>query len=188
MMKKGIVFLDRDGVVNIDSTEYIKTPDEFRFIPKSPEAVALLCDNGYEIILITNQSMIGRKMATQGTLDAIFKKMVSGIEKAGGRIKDIFFCPHLPNAGCRCRKPKPGMILSAVEKHGIDLSHAIMIGDSAKDIEAGIRAGCATTILVLTGNGKTARAELIQGDIRPSSVAVDLYDAACRIVNEPHPS
>ena len=87
------IFLDRDGVINVDSSKYIKNESEFKFIPKSPEAIALLSQNGFDIIVITNQSLIGRKMASQKTLDAIFKKMKDGINKTGGEIKDIFFLP-----------------------------------------------------------------------------------------------
>ena len=104
------VFLDRDGVINQDSAEYIKHPSEFEFIPKSPEAIALLFRNGFQVIVITNQSMIGRNIATQEALDAVFKKMKAGVEKAGGRITDIFCCPHAPEDQCSCRKPKPGLI------------------------------------------------------------------------------
>ena len=90
-MTKPVVFLDRDGVINVDSAEYIKTPDEFEFIPKSPEAVARLCSRGFDVIVITNQSLISRKMAAPETLDAIFEKMKNGIARAGGKILDIFF-------------------------------------------------------------------------------------------------
>ena len=86
------------------------------------ESIALLCEKGFDIILITNQSMIGRKMATKETLEAIFAKMHQGIQKAGGRIKDVFYCPHLPNAGCDCRKPEPGLIFSAQKKYNIDVA------------------------------------------------------------------
>ena len=93
---KYIVFLDRDGVINIDSSKYVKNESEFEFIPKSPEAIALLCKNGFHVIVITNQSMIGRNMVTQRILDAIFKKMKDGVKKAGGDIKDIFFLSRYP--------------------------------------------------------------------------------------------
>ena len=92
-MKK-IVFLDRDGVINQDSDAYIKTPDEFHFIPKSPQAIALLTQHGFDVILITNQSAIGRGMVTPKVLDAIFNKLKTGVKAAGGHITDIFFCPH----------------------------------------------------------------------------------------------
>jgi len=172
------VFLDRDGVINHDSAAYIKHPDEFHFISKSPEAIALLTANGFQVILITNQSAVGRGMISVQTLDAIFKKMTHGVEQAGGRIKDIFFCPHTPDQGCGCRKPEPGMILRAADRHGIDLKTALMIGDSAKDIACGRNAGCAATILVKTGNGEKALAALAETGIAPDFFARDLYAAA----------
>ena len=107
------VFLDRDGVVNQDSPDYIKSPEEFHFIPQSPEAVALLNRHGFQVILITNQSLIGRGMAPVSTLEAIFDKMKAGVAAAGGEILDIFYCPHTPDGGCDCRKPKPGLIEQA---------------------------------------------------------------------------
>jgi D-glycero-D-manno-heptose 1,7-bisphosphate phosphatase len=181
-MKKPVVFLDRDGVINHDSADYIKTPDEFEFIPNSPEAIAFLCEQGFDVMVMTNQSMIGRQMASIQTLMAIFKKMNQGVNAAGGEIKDIFYCPHLPDAGCRCRKPAPGLFLSAREKYGLALSDTAMIGDSTKDIQAGQNAGCRTTILVQTGSGRTARVELAQKQIFPTHVAADLYDAAAWLV------
>lgn len=179
----GIVFLDRDGVINRDSKDYIKTESEFEFIPKSAEAIALLNRNDFRVIVITNQSLIGRNMATQQTLDAVFKKMKDGVKKAGGDIMDIFFCPHAPEENCSCRKPRPGMILSARKKYQIDLSRSFMVGDSAKDIECALHAGCSKTLLVKTGNGLKAQKELAQKGITPDFIGADLYEAACWIIN-----
>ena len=173
-----VIFLDRDGVINQDSPDYIKTPGEFHFIPRSPEAIALLTRSGFDTILITNQSAVGRKMVTPATLDAIFDKMRQGVEAAGGRIRDIFFCPHRPDEGCSCRKPRPGMIQAAAARYGIDVNASVMVGDSAKDIECGRAAGCGTTILVATGNGRKALAELADRGIEPDVFADDLYHAA----------
>ncbi|MCG8636768.1 MAG: D-glycero-beta-D-manno-heptose 1,7-bisphosphate 7-phosphatase [Desulfobacterales bacterium] len=177
------IFLDRDGVINQDSPEYIKSPEEFHFIDKSPEAIALLTSHGFDVILITNQSAIGREMITRATLEAIFDKMRAGVEAAGGVIKDIFFCPHIPGAGCACRKPLPGLIGQAVHRHGIDPANSLMVGDSAKDIECGLAAGCDKTVLVSTGNGKKAAPELAEKGIRPDFLAGDLYAAARWIIS-----
>lgn len=177
------VFLDRDGVINEDSDAYIKNPSEFHFIPGSPEAVALLNRHGFEVMVITNQSMIGRKMADLAALETIFDKMKTGIEQAGGRIKDIFFCPHAPDQGCSCRKPLPGLIFKAATIHGIDLGQAVMVGDSARDIECGRRAGCGRTCLVATGNGQKAANELSRKAAAPDGFAQDLYEAAQWIVS-----
>jgi len=176
------VFLDRDGVINKDSSEYIKNPSEFEFIPKSAEAIALLNQHGFQVVVITNQSLIGRKMAKREILDAIFSKMKKGIKKAGGDIKDVFYCPHLPEDNCTCRKPKPGLIQDAQRKHRIDLDQSCMVGDSAKDIECARNAGCSKTILVETGNGLTAIHQLSQKGVIPDHVASDLYEAARWII------
>ncbi len=176
------VFLDRDGVINTESADYIKTPSEFEFIHQSPEAIALLCQNGFSVIVVTNQSLIGRKMASMETLSAIFQKMTRGIEDAGGWITDIFFCPHTPQDLCTCRKPAPGLILEAQKKYGIDLGTACMVGDKTTDIDCGKTAGCSTTILVKTGYGETALDQLAKENHRPDHVAQNLYDAAVWIV------
>jgi histidinol-phosphate phosphatase family protein len=177
-----IVFLDRDGVINIDSPEYVKNESEFEFIPKSPEAIALLCKTGFQVIVITNQSMIGRKMTSQKTLDAIFLNMKHGVKKAGGDIKDIFFCPHIPEDNCFCRKPKPGLILEAQKKYHIDLAQSCMVGDSMKDIECALNAGCSKALLVKTGNGSTAVHQLSCKGITPDFIGSDLYEAALWII------
>ncbi len=177
------IFLDRDGVVNADSPAYIKSPDEFHFIPQSPEAIALLNRHGFEVILITNQSALGRKMITQDTLEAIFDKMKTGIHRAGGQIKDIFYCPHTPDAGCDCRKPRPGMILEAMARYKIDGGSAVMVGDSAKDIECGRAAGCGRNLLVATGNGKKALDRLLDKGIAPDFYAKNLFEAAQWIIS-----
>lgn len=176
------VFLDRDGVINQDSEAYVKDPSEFEFIPRSLEAIALLTQNGFRVIVITNQSMIGRNLAPKERLDAIFEKMKAGVEAAGGRITDIFYCPHVDEDRCSCRKPKPGLIFQAQKKYQIDLSRSFMVGDSSKDILCARNAGCAKAILVKTGNGAMAWAELSRIPKPPDHVAQDLYDAACWII------
>src|SRR3989339_1858581 len=176
------VFLDRDGVINQDSDAYVKDPSEFEFIPKSPEAIALLTQSGFRVIIITNQSMIGRGLAPKESLEAIFEKMKTGVEAAGGRITDIFYCPHVDEDLCSCRKPKPSLIFQAQKKYQIDLTRSFMVGDSSKDILCARNAGCAKAILVKTGNGQSALADLIRRGQAPDDVAEDLYDAACRII------
>lgn len=177
-----IVFLDRDGVINIDSPDYIKTESEFEFIPNSVEAISLLCKNGFQIIVITNQSSIGRKIASKKSLDAISKKMEHGVRKAGGDIKDIFFCPHTPKDNCSCRKPKPGLILNAQKKYRINLAQSCMVGDSTGDIECAYNAGCSKALLVKTGNGSKAERQLSCKGITPDFIGADLYEAALWII------
>jgi len=176
------VFLDRDGVINQDSDAYVKDPSEFEFIPKSPEAIALLTQSGFRVIIITNQSMIGRGLAPKESLEAIFEKMKTGVEAAGGRITDIFYCPHVDEDLCSCRKPKPSLIFQAQKKYQIDLTRSFLVGDSSKDILCARNAGCAKAILVKTGNGTGALAELSRNRTPPDHVAQDLYDAASWII------
>ncbi len=177
-MLKKVVFLDRDGTINQDSANYIKSWSEFKFLPRSIEAVRDLTAAGFLIIVITNQSGIPRKLISPEELENIHSKMKASVESQGGKISDIFFCPHLPDDGCDCRKPEPGLILQAQKKYTIDLAASVMIGDSARDIECAHNAGCGRTILVKTGNSREAQQILAEKDLRPDYVAQDLHDAA----------
>ncbi len=178
-----VVFLDRDGVINRDSPDYIKSWSEFEFLPGSLEALKKLTVNGFAVIVITNQSVIHRKMISQKALEHIHDKMKKTVRLNGGEITDIFFCPHIPEDGCDCRKPKPGLILEAGKKHRIDLRVSIMVGDSAKDIECARNARCGTAILVKTGNGVTAEKWLNEKMIHPDVIVRDLLEAAHWIVS-----
>lgn len=180
------VFLDRDGVINQDSPDYIKSRSEFFPLPGSIEAMVRLSQAGIRVIIITNQSAVNRGMIALTELTAIHHALRATVSDQGGRITDIFFCPHRPDEHCDCRKPKPGLILSACKRHGIDLSRSIMIGDSAKDILAGQAAGCNRTVLVQTGNGKSALQSLDQAGRTPDHVAVDLAAAADWILDPRH--
>ncbi len=176
-MPNKTVFLDRDGVINQDSSDYIKSWDEFTFIPRSLDAIRELTSNGFSVFLITNQSVIGRQFVTRAGLDRIHEQMKDRIMAAGGRIQDIFFCPHLPDDGCDCRKPKPGLVQQAQKKYQIDLRTATMVGDNAKDILCAQAAGCRHSILVKTGSGEVAQKALSEKDIAFDYLADDLYDA-----------
>jgi D-glycero-D-manno-heptose 1,7-bisphosphate phosphatase len=172
-----VVFLDRDGVINRDSTAYIKSPDEFEFLPRSLSAIQKLTQNHIKTIVITNQSAINRGMISPETLDAIHAAMTTAVEAQGGAIDDIFFCPHTPQEECSCRKPAPGMIHKARKAHGIDLAFAAMVGDSAKDIACARRAGVRYAVLVETGNFNQAQHELQDLNLEPDWVARDLFAA-----------
>jgi D-glycero-D-manno-heptose 1,7-bisphosphate phosphatase len=177
------VFIDRDGVINKDSPDYIKTRAEFHFLSGSLDAFRLLSEHGYTAIVITNQSVIGRQLTTPSELHLIFEMMKQDILKAGGFVTDIMFCPHTPSDHCRCRKPEPGMIFDARDKHNLDLATSVMIGDSAKDILCAENAGVGRTVLVKTGNGLKAHAELSAKGIVPDHVAEDLLDAVRWIIS-----
>ena len=178
-MLKKVVFLDRDGTINQDSEEYIKGWSQFVFLPRSIEALRDLTAGGFILIVITNQSAIPRKLISLQELENIHSKMKAAAKSQGGKISDVFFCPHMPGDGCNCRKPAPGLIFQAQKKHDIDLSTTVMIGDSARDIECADLAGCGRKILVKTGNGREAQQVLAEKDLHPDYVAQDLYDAAC---------
>jgi D-glycero-D-manno-heptose 1,7-bisphosphate phosphatase len=178
------VFLDRDGVINADSPEYIKSRDEFHFIPGSLDAIARLTRGGFCVIVITNQSAINRRMVSLSELEAIHARLREAVTSTGGRITDIFYCPHRPDEQCDCRKPKPGLILAARKRYDIDLARSIMVGDSAKDILAGKAAGCGQTVLVETANGIGALSSLVASGQFPDHVAPDL-DRAVRWILDP---
>ena len=182
------VFLDRDGVINVDSPDYIKSWTEFDFIPGSRRAIARLTRAGIRVIVITNQSAINRGMVPLNELETMHRRMQQAVADRGGRITDIFFCPHQPDEGCSCRKPQPGMILAAGRRYHIELSAAVMVGDSAKDIQAGRAAGCGCNMLVQTGNGKAALQTLEASGQAPDHVAADLDRAVAWILDRRVPS
>ena len=173
-----VVFLDRDGTINHDSPNYIKNRTEFKIIPGSIEAIRLLTSNGFASIVITNQSAIARKFISPVELDHIHALMKEDVISGGGKITDIFFCPHLPTDGCECRKPSPGLIFQAQQKYKIDLSKTIMVGDSAKDIECARNAGCGKAVLVKTGKDNEAEHIMKTKQIVADCTANNLYDAA----------
>lgn len=177
-MSKKVVFLDRDGVINKDSPAYIKSWDEFEFLPGSLEAIQQLTLNHFEIIIITNQSAVNRKLITKDQLETMHRRLNKAVESKGGKIRGIYFCPHTPDEGCTCRKPNPGLIYRARQKYQIDPASSVMVGDSVKDIECARNAGCRYSILVKTGNGIEAEKILADKAIYPDFVAQDLLDAA----------
>lgn len=179
-----VVFLDRDGVINRDSPAYVKSLAEFEFLPRSLSAIQKLAENHIKTIVITNQSAINRGLISKQTLDSIHTSMTTEVRVRGGTIDDIFYCPHTPQEGCTCRKPAPGMIHSARMKHGIDLSCAGMVGDSAKDIACARRAQVRYAVLVKTGNFDKAQQELHDLNLQPDRVAQDLYAAVEWIVEQ----
>lgn len=181
-MAKRFVFLDRDGVINKDSPEYVKSWSEFEFLPGSIEAIRLLTEHNFTVIVITNQSIINRNMATPDDLEFTHSMMKKAVKEGGGEIKDIFFCPHAPEEGCSCRKPEPGLILKAMKKYRINADNSVMVGDSAKDIECAKRAGCRYALLVKTGNYQNAVSDLEGKKIRPDHIANNLYEAAGWII------
>lgn len=152
-----LIVLDRDGTINHDSEQFIKSPDEWRPIPGSLEAIARLNHAGYRVVVTTNQSGIGRGLFDMGTLNAIHDKMHRALALVGGRIDAIFFCPHSADATCDCRKPKSGMLREAGRRFNVDLTGVPVIGDGLRDLVPAEEVG-GQPMLVLTGKGeKTLR-------------------------------
>ncbi|MCF6251273.1 MAG: D-glycero-beta-D-manno-heptose 1,7-bisphosphate 7-phosphatase [Methylococcaceae bacterium] len=179
-MSQSYVLLDRDGVINYDSDDYIKTPDEWIPIPGSLEAIALLNNHGYKVVVITNQSGLSRGFYNEITLAEIHKKMFDLSKAKGGNIEKIYICPHGPDDNCQCRKPNPGMLTDFAKENNKSLTDIYFIGDKLADIQAAIAAG-ANPILVKTGKGQ--RTIKNNPDIN-YPIFENLYDAAKFIVSE----
>jgi len=173
------VFLDRDGTIAKD-VPYCSRVEDFDILDSVAQAIRLLNEQSFKVIVITNQSGIARGRFTQQTLALIHQRMQEELAEHGARVNGIFVCPHHPDEECECRKPKPALILQAAEEMGIELRLSYMVGDAPKDIEAGSSAGC-KTVLVTTGPG--------QGKMNgqtppPDHVANSLYEAAAWIVKD----
>ena len=151
-----LVILDRDGTINHDSDQHIRSPEEWRPIKGSLEAIARLTQADYRIVVATNQSGIARGLFDTRTLFAIHGKLLRELTQVGGRIDAFFFCPHAAEAGCPCRKPQPGMLLEVARRFNVTLDDVFMVGDAQRDLEAAAAAG-AKPVLVLTGKGMETR-------------------------------
>ncbi len=176
-----LIILDRDGVINKDSDQFIMSPDEFVPLPGSIEAIARLNQVGYRVVVATNQSGIGRGLFDMATLAAINDKMVEMVFRQGGRIDAVFFCPHTADDKCRCRKPATGMLEDIAARFRVDLKGVPTIGDSLRDLQAGAAVGC-EPMLVLTGKGrKTEKAGGLPAGTR---VFADLPEAVRALTTE----
>lgn len=178
-----LVILDRDGVINQDSRGSIKSPDEWVPLPGSLEAIARLNHAGFSVVVATNQSGVGRGLFSIRDLNAIHAKFQRALARVGGHIEGIFFCPHRPDAGCRCRKPQPGL-LEAIARRccGLPLDGVPVVGDSARDAQAALTVG-ARPIMVLTGQGSRCYEE--HPELHSLPWFDDLATAACHILERP---
>lgn len=174
-----LVILDRDGVINQDSDQFIKNTSEWKQIPGSLNAIARLNHAGYRVVIASNQSGIGRGLFDMGAVNAINEKMYRALAQVGGRIDALFYCPHAADANCECRKPKPGMFIDIAQRFNVDLAGVPAIGDSLRDLQAAAAAG-AQPMLVLTGKG--ARTEAAGGLPNGAPVFKDLAEAVRNIV------
>ena len=149
-----LVILDRDGTINEDRDDFVKSADEWVPLPGALEAIARLNQAGWHTVVATNQSGIGRGLFDMSALNAMHAKMNQALHKLGGRIDAVFFCPHTELEGCSCRKPQPGLFVQIGERYGLDLAEVPVVGDSLRDVQAGAAAGCPAH---LVRSGKVAR-------------------------------
>jgi len=170
------VFLDRDGVICENRDDYVKSWEEFVWIPGAKEALSRLMSHGYIAIVITNQSAIGRGIVSRETVDKIHQRMGAEIAQTGGKIEKVYYCPHKPEDGCSCRKPEPGLLLQAAEDLKLDLRTSYLVGDAITDIEMGHKIGL-RTIMVKTGKGLSEVADKNRWKIRPDYIAQDSSEA-----------
>lgn len=162
-----LVILDRDGTINEDSAEYVKSPAEWQPLPGALEAIARLNHAGWHVVVATNQSGLGRGLFDVAALNAMHAKMHTLLAAVGGRVDAVFYCPHAPDEGCHCRKPEPGLFEQIGERYGIDLSGVPAVGDTPRDLLAAATAGCEPH-LVLTG-----KAAMLRGRALPDGYPAD---------------
>ena len=174
-----LIVLDRDGVINHDSDHFIKSPEEWRAIPGSLEAIARLNQAGYRVVVATNQSGVGRGLFGMTMLTSIHEKMFKALAQAGGRIDAVFYCPHAADSQCDCRKPKPGMLEAIASRFGVELTDVPAVGDGLRDLQAAHAVG-ARPMLVLTGKGEKT---LAAGNLPPGTMVFpDLAFAASALL------
>jgi D-glycero-D-manno-heptose 1,7-bisphosphate phosphatase len=171
------IFLDRDGVVNVNRADSVKSWEEFEFMPGASQALLALTQLHVPILVVTNQAIISRRLATVETVDDIHQRMTRHLRTLGARIDAVLCCPHQTHEGCRCRKPQPGLLFAAAERYDIDLARSIFVGDAVTDVLAGKRAGC-RTVLVLSGRGRETLGALGSSpNAIPNAIASDLANA-----------
>lgn len=183
------IFVDRDGVINANRPDHVKRWEEFEFLPGALDALRALAGQPAPVIVITNQAIIGRGLAPAALIDDIHTRMRAEVTAAGGRVDAVYLCPHRPEEGCDCRKPRPGMLLRAAREHGLDLSRSYFIGDALSDAQAAAAAGV-TPIYVASGRGAEQREALLADPwLRGTRIVADLAAAVEVILeaqNHPH--
>lgn len=178
------IFLDRDGVIIENVPTYIRSWEEVRFIPKSLYALKNVQNSSYKIVIVTNQSAVGRGILPLDLAWEINHRLVRTIQQAGGRVDGVYMCPHAPEENCNCRKPKPGLILQAADELSLDLPRSVLIGDALSDLLAGQAAGISRLILLRTGRGSEQEKLPRPAGLHPSQIFNDLADALHAILNE----
>lgn len=180
---KAAVFLDRDGVINHNRDDYVKSWAEFSFLPGALTALKRLAASSMAIIVVTNQSALARGLLSPDDLESIHHQMKQTIQQHGGRVDAIFYCCHHPLDGCYCRKPEPGLLYQAARTLNIDLARSFLVGDALSDIQAGLTAGC-FPVLVLTGRGSKAQQVVTRQHYGQCQVVRDLPAAVDWILQQ----
>jgi len=178
-----LIILDRDGTINEDRDDYVKSADDWIPIPGSLEAIARLNHAGWHTVIASNQSGLGRGLFDMAALNAMHAKMNSLLAKVGGRIDAVFFCPHTPDESCDCRKPLPGLFRQIGERYGVDLANVPVVGDSLRDLQAGAALGCRPH-LVRTGKGAATVAGNVLHQVPGTVVHDDLAAFAEHLIQE----
>jgi D-glycero-D-manno-heptose 1,7-bisphosphate phosphatase len=170
------IFLDRDGVINVNRPDHVKSWDEFNFLPNALVALQKLAASDFCVIVTTNQAAIARGLVAEETVRDIHARMIAAVERAGGRIDAVYYCPHHPDDKCGCRKPQPGLFVQAARDFEIDLARSFVVGDAFSDVVAAFAIG-ARPILVLTGRGRAQHAEMTVNNHTGHQVVEDLLSA-----------
>lgn len=175
-MRQPAIFLDRDGVINRNRPDHVKSWAEFDFLPGVLTALRRLAQLEWPVVVISNQAVVGRGLVSQQAIDEINAHMINLVQNVGGRIDRVFYCPHRPEENCCCRKPQPGLLLKAAEEMKLDLARSFFVGDAESDVMAAKAAGC-RPVLVKTGRGTGQMALLRQAQVMGYYLADDLSDA-----------
>jgi len=173
---RAALFLDRDGVINSDRPDYVRSWAGFEFLPGVLEALRILAARPHPVIVVSNQSAIGRGLVSRETVEGIHASMREAVRRSGGRIDAVYYCPHRPDENCECRKPRPGLILRAAADLDLDLRGSYFIGDDLKDLQSAVSAGV-RPVLVRTGHGRSIPAGDLAGVSRSLEVFDDLLEA-----------
>lgn len=178
-MKKA-VFMDRDGVI-IEQVAYLSSPEQVALIPGAAEALRLIHSRGDAAVVISNQSGVGRGYFGVEAVEAAHARIQELLAPCGEKVDAFYYCPHAPEEHCRCRKPLPEMILRAAKEHGIDVASSLMLGDRMSDLECGVNAGCAQSVLVRTGYGREQEPKAAAAGF---AVAEDMLDAVRKFYSD----
>jgi D-glycero-D-manno-heptose 1,7-bisphosphate phosphatase len=180
-MVRPLAFVDRDGVINANRTDHVKSWDEFVFLPGALDALALLSRSGWRVVVVTNQAVVNRGLVSTLELEQLHARMAEEIRHHGGQLSAVYACPHRPDEGCGCRKPEPGLLVAAAANLAGRLDRSVMVGDHLTDLEAAKRAGC-KSILVLSGRHQFSSAQILPENC--VAIVSDLLAAVQHVVGD----